>query len=361
MWPSVANDATLYVQKGLDVNTLLNVRSLRTFRWVRTVSMPRLLHLLTILLASTHALAGDPPKPPSKKALDLVEQIAQASRAGVDHAGSLWAWDQSRGGVDFISGEGERTSSVARELALSGWAIDADREWGIALVTDHGRRIVLLPARDGIRRSVALPHSVGGICWLGKDQVAVSPETTRDRVEVWNLANGKRLSAFGTAQPVESKPGVVTPRNAFLRRDFSTGNLVYLEGTTGEVQVYNSAGHLLRSFTLPLPERAKDVHKWLAAADVEARAANRVKQMGYVTWDGFSLDSAGTAWVVDNVDHAAGRIDFIRIARNGAIDRTSLTTPGCTSYRFAIWGDSVVVHRDMKNPLKACTSIRRLP
>lgn len=315
---------------------------------------------LGCVLATAHlpSVPITPRREPSKKALQAVTEL-RATRLGVDHSRSLWAWDQSLGSVDFVSPEGERKSLVLPQLALAA-AVDADSRWGIAALSEAGTRIDVFPPKGGPPISISVPNEVSTLCWLGSDRLAVTPRRTANRVEVWSFPAGKLLSAFGSADPVELKPGLVTPRASFAHLD-SAGDLVYLEGTTGDLQVFDAKGRILRSVKLPLPERAHAISGRLAADAADARARNIIHSVIYITWDGFSLDDHGNAWVVHDVDHNAGRVNFIRVSRSGRTDRIALADAGCTSYRFVLWGSSILLNRDPKNPLKSCMSIRRVP
>ncbi len=298
------------------------------------------------------ALGGTAETRPSPAALALVPEL-RATKMGVDRAGNLWAWDIRSGGVRVVSPAGEVVASLAAPGAT---AVDVDAAWGVAGV--HDRSLEWIPGNGRATISVPLADTASDVCWIGPETVAVTPQTSAHRVEIWDLGRRSMVAAFGSETPLRPGPGATRLRSILLRFDFERQLLHSLDSFTGDHQVFTRDGQLSWRADVENPDR-EPTENWLRQIDAAARARRDVQTPVILSLLP-ALGPDGDAWVVQRHDRASGTVLLARLSRRG-VRVAELSGEGCATSRLIIWGEQLILHTDPAAPREVCSSIQRLP
>ncbi|HLX08068.1 MAG TPA: hypothetical protein VKY89_09440 [Thermoanaerobaculia bacterium] len=327
---------------------------------------------------------------PSKEALSLAEQV-RARWMGVDHAGNLWAWEPLEGSVRFFSPTAARLGTVL--VPLGATAVDGDAAWGAVALTlpgapatpgpadpadpaapatpaasptpptaaaeDNGKLVWVRPgAAPGSHEELALPATVGWVCWIDQDTVALAPQRSAWRVELWNLRERKLVKRFGAEQEIVLAQGATRVREVLLRFDPARRRLYTLESYTGDLAVFSLDGKLVWRAKLDDPYRQVE-EKTLA--DLNDRAKTRQMALGQALsalWLAEGPD--GSAWVSQRIDMLHLEVNLVKVTAAGTTPMR-VSTLRCPSRTFTIWGGQLVFFRDISTPREVCNSVAPLP
>ncbi len=324
---------------------------------------------------------------PSKEALSLAEQV-RARWMGVDHAGNLWAWEPLEGSVRFFSPAAARLGTVL--VPLGATAVDGDAAWGAVALTlpgapatpgqedpadsvapgtpptpptaaaeDNGRLVWVRPgAAPGSHEELALPAAMGWVCWIDQDTVALAPQRSAWRVELWSLRERKLVRRFGAEKEIVLAQGATRVREVLLRFDPVRRRLFTLESYTGDLAVFSLDGKLVWRTKLDDPYRSVE-EKTLA--DLDDRAKTRQMALGQALsalWLAAGPD--GSAWVSQRIDMLHLQVNLVKVTAAGATV-AQVSNLRCPSRTFTIWGGQLVFFRDISTPREVCNSVAPLP
>lgn len=234
--------------------------------------------------------------------------------------------------------------------------LDADSEWGIIAVVTQGSALVWQP-REGVPVRLALPQLAGAVVWWEAGKVALSPQASAARVEIWGLADKARLATWGREAPLTPGIGATRLRAVELEVDFRRRRLYSLESFTGEMQVFETSGRLLWSRSVENPYR-RDSEAWLSQIDRQAKAARDI-QTPRLSALSFSLAEDGTAWIVQTLLEGQ-ELRVARISPAGELSYAQIKE-ACTSHSLYVWGEWLIVQRGAAAPAGACKVVRKLP
>ena len=273
---------------------------------------------------------------------------------GVDHAGNLWMWDKTRDEVVSVTPAGKRLQTA---LGGAPAAIDADREWGIATL-GAGGATMSIRRWDGVSRvDVSLPDSAAGICWIGRDHVAVAPRFAPYRVGIWDLSTKRLEQRIGTVPVIdEHAPGARFARVTLMRYDFARHELLAMDAYYGDLTSYADDGKVLRRATVPHPKRAS-TDAWLAKLDADYKAQGQSFLPQMWSFPTMALTPDGTAWVAEA--SSPRDVSVAAIKRNGDVEHKTVAT-SCPSVRFGTWQNAFVFFRDPESSLPYCIEARRV-
>jgi hypothetical protein len=300
---------------------------------------------------------------PSKDALDLVAQV-RARWMGVDHAGNLWAWEALEGSVRFFSPAAERLPAIVVPLGAS--AVDGDAQWGAAallpLAGPGGDGRVLAWVRPGTapgkHEELVLPAPAGWVCWIDEDTVALSPQRSAHRVEMWSLGRRQVVRTLGTEAEIKLATGATRVREVLLRYDAARRLLFTLESYTGDLEVFSADGKVAWRAKLDDPYR-KVEEKTLA--DLDERAKTREMALGEAFADLWLAEGPdGTAWVSQQIDMLNKAVGMVKAGPAGTKPE-KVANLRCPSKTFTIWGSHVVFFRDIASPREVCNDVVPLP
>ena len=316
----------------------------------------RLLLVLAITASSLHAAAPSatpasaPAAPLPAKAQTLVDGL-RAFRAGVDREGNLWAWNWSSGRVDLYSPAGDRLATANVGPALD---VDADVSFGVAAIFGNGREVHLVPWH-GQTTSFPLENSAHRITWVARGAVAVAPETTAYRAELWNTRARALVKTFGTERALTPKIGATRLRAVVL--DYADRqNLLYsLESFTGELQVFAMDGRLVRRETISRVGGAY-LDDAIVRMDQEAREKHEV-QTPSLWWFSLAIDAKGDVWVIQSCDKTHGKTSTLRIPLAGSTGSVDFTG-ACCSRSSTVWNGWLVSYAEPGDPPGACGAWR---
>ena len=280
----------------------------------------------------------------------------KATKMGVDHLGNLWAWNNTDGGLRFLSRHGDLDSRYTVPQAS---AVDADADWGVVGLFDSGRLLRWMRGKGQPDVDIRLSDSASDLAWIALDSVAVAPQTAAHRIELWNLRERKLTRTLGQETPIRPTVGATRLRSVVVRYDFEREIFYSLDSFTGELQVYKRNGELAWRARVDNPDREK-LEPWLRDMDASAKAQRTVETPVF-----FSLFLApaadGSAWVTQRHDPSTGTITLVRVSPRGSPTTTTLRGEPCASRTFVIWGDRMIFHVDPAAPRDGCSNSRKLP
>lgn len=279
-----------------------------------------------------------------------------ATEMGVDHLGNLWAFDRHTGRVTFVTPDGE---TVAGPLATSAQSAAADRAWGV-LALNPGSAALRVIGPDGKHR-MALPvkDSVGSASWISADVIALSPDSSVARAELWSLTSASRIATRGTEHAVDkTTPGAQHLRRVWLRS--AAGLLHTLEAYSGTLASYDETGNEVRSAAIEHPLFG-EIESRMEARNEDAVKNHFIERPVTLLWNGFGVDAAQTIWVVEKASAKSQTMSFRRVDRAGRSTTETITGLACATYTFAIWGDWLITYGDPADPAGACIGEARMP
>jgi hypothetical protein len=273
---------------------------------------------------------------------------------GVDHVGNLWMWDKTQDEVVSVTPGGKR---VKASLGGAPGGIDADREWGIATLDSAGTSMSVR-GWDGVARvEIGLPESAAGICWIGRDSVAVAPRFAAYRVGIWDLTTKKLEQRIGPVPVIdEHAPGARFARVTLLRYDFTRHELVAMDACSGELAAYSDDGKVLRHVTVPHPKR-ESTDAWLAKLDADYKQQGQAFLPLVWSFSTMALRPDGTAWVAEA--SSPHDVTLAVVSRSGDVEHKTISTT-CPSVRLGIWQNSFIFFRDPESSLPYCIESRSL-
>lgn len=325
-----------------------------TIRIIIMMNYLPLAHLLLLLLltfSSTAAVALEP----SSQALARVRQLT-ASRVGIDSRQNLWIWNRLSGEVHMLSLQGTLLHSTKMDGAL---AVDAAADWGVVGLSGLGRTLRWLGWNGEKAAQIELADTASDICWLGPTLVAISPQRTPHRVEVWDLEKQQRVRVLGEETAIPVKPGATRLRGVALRYNFARRELVTLDTFTGDLKTFDQAGQVAWSAQVENPDR-DSLEKWLQEEDEKARTTGN-SQTPLLESLGLALDARGRAWVVQSLTGTPEEGGKIQVAvRHGSSSwsQRSLASRDCLGRNLTFWGDRLIQYRSPGSPWKSCITIR---
>lgn len=326
---------------------------------VKTAVVGGLLCLALGCTGETGAAASDATRgsAPHDKALQAAQKL-RATRMGVTRQGELWAWDQRAGTIQVLSLDGRLRTGPTVSVAD---AIDVDSEWGVVALVHEGAAVQIFPI-DGPRgNAIRLENPGQGVAWMGPNAVAVSPSLSAGRVETWDLAARSRSAVWGEEQPVPDGPGVARLRVVDLQYDHAARLLYSLDTFSGDLQVFDPGGQVVRRAGVTHPRQA-ELEAWFKQRDAEVRASGARERTGHRQWDGFAVAPDGTVWMVEYCRNGEKRVTMRRLPEQGPPSAAFLENVDCCSYRFTLWAGSLVMYRDPYAPILTCNFVvRRFP
>ncbi|HEX2253277.1 MAG TPA: hypothetical protein VHQ65_08415 [Thermoanaerobaculia bacterium] len=253
------------------------------------------------------------------------------------------------------SGEVVAVLPVPQDLA----AVDADREWGVAALALGGRELRWARPGGEVAR-LALPDEAADVAWISADEVAVSPVASRHRVEIWNLARGARMAAFGEEEPVAvPEAGVYLVRSVLLEHDAERNRLWTQDSFTGDIQVFDAEGRRVARAQVDNPRR-RDLEAALRTSDAAARREGRTSPARYLILR-LALDERGTGYVVTACGDDRRSAHLTELPADGGLRqrRISLGAACCTRV-FTVTDGWLVLYDSSSVPGPGCTTVEPL-
>ena len=286
---------------------------------------------------------------PTDEALGMASRV-RATRKGVDRLGNLWSWNNRSGTLQAISPGGalifsERLPEVAE--------VDFDPEWGVLMASRTPRRLEWQPI-EGPKVVLDLPNPIYSVCWVGPQQVAVSPTHAKHAIELWDLVAKKRLGTFGEAAAIPQGNGFIVLRSTLLRFDFEHERLWALETFSGHLQTFEQwQSEPVISLELKNPRQAHSA-EWTAKADNDLKTAGKRQENHVHHWLNLVLDPRGNAWLIEQCRPDQEQSVALEITPAGTVDRIDLPEAGCCSRDFTRWGHWLIFYEHPNIRSEAC-------
>jgi hypothetical protein len=306
------------------------------------------------LLSLSLSLPAIPLPEPSAEALEVVKTL-RASSMGVDRSGNLWAWNSASGAVDLISPSGAR---LARLQARGAEAVDVDAEQGLVGLFEVSRVLQWYSKAGELQGEIRLGGPVYDVCWIGPGLVALTPQMTAHRVEIWDLQKRQRVRTFGEEAEIHPTFGATRLRGVGLRYDFERKLLFTLESYTGDLQVFDSEGKVAWRSAVE-NSRSPETEVWLQKIDKIAKEQRDI-QTPLLSFMNLAISASGKAWTVQGIDRASKTVKLVELSPTGTAVQ-ALTPEPCPSYDFFIWGNWLILFTDVASSPEKCVSVRRLP
>lgn len=305
--------------------------------------LQRAFGLTVLLLASTGTAAPD-----GDESAFLGELAAE--ELGVTDDGSLWAWWRSKGQVKVFGPAGEERLTLRVNGNPS--AIDVHPEWGVAVLDDLGLELLIVRPSGQRLPSLALPHAVSAVTWLGKNLVAVAPDRAAHRVEIWNVEQARLVRRLGRETAIDDDPGALFLRRVELEYDPHQDRLYTLDSRTGELSVFNLQGARIGQVEVTNPRRA-ELDAWLAEVDARARATGDVQRPS-LAWFRLTLDAEGKAWTVQQCTDGKARVVGFQPDASD-IEALEVPTP-CCSLDMVAWQGLWVFNQPPSSQQQGCVA-----
>lgn len=293
---------------------------------------------------------------PSLDPVILVRGVSP-TRLGVDSHGNAWGWNERTSRLLVVTPAGEPLRSLELPPAR---AIDVDAVDGVALLDVYGTRLTMLDGKGEERKSWPLPHEAADVAWIAPDRVAISTTRSTPPIELWDVERGVLLSSFGDAPAVEAGLGATLLRHLDLVHHAASGTLYALDSVEGRFTAYARDGSVKGHHRVPNPRR-KELARWLAEADREAREKGRAETPLYTILRS-AVGSDGTAWVVSRCSDDRRTATIESWAPGVAPRRVDLSlSDACCSLAFTVWRDRIVFTHKPDAVAQRCVIDRRLP
>jgi hypothetical protein len=207
------------------------------------------------------------------------------------------------------------------------------------------------------RLEITLPESAAGICWIGRDRIAVAPRFAAYHIGIWDLSTRKLDRRIGDVPVIdEHAPGARFARVTLMRYDFTRHELVAMDAYSGELAAYSDDGKVVRHATVHHPKR-ESTDAWLAKLDADYKQQGQAFLPQMWSFPTLALTPDGTAWVAEA--SSPNGVTVAAIKRNGNVEHKAIST-ACPSVRFGTWQNSFIFFRDPESSLPYCIETRRL-
>lgn len=269
------------------------------------------------------------------------------SKAGVDASDHLWIWSSVSQMVRSISPGGEDIKSARLPIAIS---VDADTSRGIAVLQLDGQTVQIITWQGAVANTFRLSETAGDIAWLDGALVATTPLFGNHRIAIWNTLTGSLVKTVGAVPTITRGPGPHLARATLVRYQGLRNEILSLDGTFGNVYVYDAAGVLTRQGRLPNPTTA--VQQWFDDSGSDAPESRTA-----VVWRYSSMNVApdGVLWIGGDSD-PNGTVLFA-YGTDGSIRTVTVSGPQCINARPVVWGKTMALYIDERSPHARCTSM----
>lgn len=289
--------------------------------------------------------------------LDESLRAGQLKELRLQPSGALLAWDHGRGkGVIFRGRDGLGEENVSGPSNIAPPAVSPSGH--LAFVVDFDRS-VLIRRDGGADRTLELGELLAEVIWLDDRRLAIGLQNSDRLVEIWDAVTGERLRRVIPIEPIDTSPGYRPVRATRLAWDPDRNRLHVLDAFTGAYFVSeistDGVGTLHRTEIDDRHRQAYQDHiekshaKMIARGEFQPVAIHRFH---------VSLDSGGTAWMVEGCDDSTARL--LAVTPDGAPHRTTADTD-CCSLQAVAWRDELAFLRPALGESPGCFETVKRP